>query len=95
MSLDNPEVQVPEKHQDQTIDKTSKANKWLHSLMPIILLIVVFLIISLFVPYFFSLDNFISVLVQCSALAVLAIGQTAVLITGGIDLSQPGMMALG
>lgn len=95
MSLDNPEVQVPVKHQDQTIDKTSKANKWLHSLMPIILLIVVFLIISLFVPYFFSLDNFISILVQCSALAILAIGQTAVLITGGIDLSQPGMMALG
>ncbi len=62
---------------------------------PLLLLVVVFALISLFVPYFFSLTNFISVLLQCSALAVMAIGETAVLITGGIDLSIPGMMALG
>lgn len=79
--------------------------KWIRSLrndtgrlsrfVPLLLLIIVFALISVFVPYFFSLTNFVSVLLQCSALAVLAIGETAVLITGGIDLSMPGMMALG
>jgi len=63
--------------------------------VPFIILIIVFAVVSIAVPYFFTPSNLISVLLQASALAFLAIGETAVLILGGIDLSMPGIMALG
>ncbi|MGB4595487.1 MAG: ABC transporter permease [Anaerolineaceae bacterium] len=63
--------------------------------MPYILLVVVFATVSITVPYFFTPTNLVSVLVQTSSLALLAMGQAAVLIVGGIDLSMPGIMALG
>lgn len=94
MTLEKPKAQVTSKVQNQATALPNRVGQ-LARFVPIILLVVVFALISLFVPYFFSLTNFISVLLQCSALAVLAIGETAVLITGGIDLSMPGMMALG
>lgn len=94
MTLEQPEIQIPPKGQDQGAAVRLRENQ-LSRYVPLFLLIIVFALISLFVPHFFSLTNFISVLLQCSALAVMAIGETAVLITGGIDLSMPGMMALG
>jgi ribose/xylose/arabinose/galactoside ABC-type transport system permease subunit len=94
MTLDKPETQASGKGQEQAVVLPGVASQ-LSRFTPLILLVVVIGLISLFVPYFFSLTNFISVLLQCSALAILAIGETAVLITGGIDLSLPGMMALG
>ncbi len=63
--------------------------------LPYIVLIVVFIAVSFVVPYFLTVPNILSVLLQTSSLAVLAIGQAAVLILGGIDLSMPGVMALG
>lgn len=63
--------------------------------IPFILLLIVFVVVSLVVPYFLTPTNLVSVLVQTSTLALLAIGQAAVLILGGIDLSMPGTMALG
>jgi ribose/xylose/arabinose/galactoside ABC-type transport system permease subunit len=73
----------------------SKTIRLLVGNFPAIVLFLVFAIISIFVPYFFTASNLISVLVQASSLAMMAIGITTVLITGGIDLSIPGMMALG
>lgn len=63
--------------------------------IPYLLLVIVFTVVSLVVPYFLTAANLASVLVQASTLALLAIGQAAVLILGGIDLSMPGTMALG
>ncbi len=63
--------------------------------LPYIVLVVVFVAVSIFVPYFLTVSNLISVLLQTASLAILAIGQAAVLILGGIDLSMPGVMALG
>lgn len=63
--------------------------------VPYLLLVIVFIVVSLVVPYFLTPANLASVLVQASTLALLAIGQAAVLILGGIDLSMPGTMALG
>jgi ribose/xylose/arabinose/galactoside ABC-type transport system permease subunit len=94
MTLEKPELQTSPKGADQVAALPNRAAQ-LTKLIPLFMLVAVFGLISLFVPYFFTLTNFITVLVQCSALAVLAIGETAVLITGGIDLSVPGMMALG
>ena len=45
-------------------------------------------------PLFFDGDNVLNILVQASVVGVLAIGQTYVLITGGIDLSIGSIVAV-
>ncbi len=62
-------------------------------LVPVGLLLVILVVLSVLVPYFLSVSNFISVLMQSSALGLMAVGLTAVLITGGIDLSVPSLMS--
>jgi len=52
-----------------------------------------FLLLSLFVPRFFTLYNISNIVEQTSATGMMAIGLTFVLITGGIDLSLPAVMA--
>jgi ribose/xylose/arabinose/galactoside ABC-type transport system permease subunit len=47
------------------------------------------ILLAIYAPTFFKLNNLINILVQTSALAVMAIGMTAVMIGGGIDLSLP------
>jgi ribose transport system permease protein len=45
-------------------------------------------------PYFFSVNNLLTVATQTAVIAVIAIGQTYVLITGGIDLAIGSNIAL-
>ncbi|MDR2095238.1 MAG: ABC transporter permease [Treponema sp.] len=45
-------------------------------------------------PYFFSVNNLLTVATQTAVIAIIAIGQTYVLITGGIDLSIGSNIAL-
>ncbi|MDR1249612.1 MAG: ABC transporter permease [Treponema sp.] len=52
---------------------------------------VVFTILS---PYFFSVNNLLTVATQTAVIAIIAVGQTYVLITGGIDLAIGSNMAL-
>jgi len=47
-----------------------------------------------FTPGFFSAGNFANILITLLPLFVVALGQTVVLITGGIDLSVTSIMAL-
>ncbi len=61
--------------------------------IPIGLLFIILVALSLFVPYFLSIKNFVSILMQSAALGLMAVGLTAVLITGGIDLSIPSLMS--
>ena len=63
--------------------------------LPLILLSITIVILGLFVPHFLTTRNIINILRQSSALGLMAIGVTAVLIGGGIDLSIPSIMALG
>ncbi|MGW9438480.1 ABC transporter permease [Streptomyces sp. NPDC055607] len=58
-------------------------------------LLLVVLIASFAYPTFPTLDNARGVLVQASFLAVVALGMTLVIITGGIDLSVGSVFALG
>ena len=58
------------------------------------LLIVVLLIFSGLSSQFFSLSNFVNILIQGSSLAIIAIGMTFVLLTAGIDLSVGSIMFL-
>lgn len=46
-----------------------------------------------FAPKFFRVNNLVNILVQTSALGVMAIGMTFVMVGGGIDLSIPANMA--
>ena len=61
-----------------------KSSKVFYSLVGLIILIILSAIIA---PNFRSLDNIITILRQASVLLVLSSGLTAVLLTGGMDLS--------
>jgi ribose/xylose/arabinose/galactoside ABC-type transport system permease subunit len=63
------------------------------SLIPVGMLLLILVVLSAVVPYFLSVNNFVSILMQCSSLGLMAIGLTAVLITGGMDLSVPALMS--
>jgi ribose transport system permease protein len=56
--------------------------------------LLIFLAFSFSSPYFFDLNNLKNIIVQSSINAVVAIGMTMVIITGGIDLSVGSLVAL-
>lgn len=62
---------------------------------PLIVLVVIIAIMGLTVEYFLTSRNIINILRQASALGIMSIGMTAVLVSGGMDLSIPSMMAFG
>lgn len=57
-------------------------------------LAVLFLVLSLTTPGFFSTHNLLNILDQATVLSIIAVGATAVIITGGIDLSVGSVLAL-
>lgn len=61
---------------------------------PLIALLGLVIFLSFASPYFFSIDNFLNIARQSAFTAILAVGQTVVIITGGIDLSVAAMAAL-
>jgi ribose transport system permease protein len=60
-------------------------------LLATILLIIVFSILS---PYFLTLTNFVNIFRQSAPLAMVAVGITVVIISGGIDLSVASNISL-
>ncbi len=56
-------------------------------------LILLVVLMSISSPYFLNQDNIFNVLRGMSAIGIMALGQTMVIITGGIDLSVGSMMA--
>ena len=76
----------------QIFNKLSRSQKqFLSTFSGLVLLSLVFTVLS---PYFFSVNNFLTVATQTAVIAIIAIGQSYVLITGGIDLSIGSNMAL-
>jgi ribose transport system permease protein len=61
---------------------------------PLIGLVLLCVVFSLSSDYFLSLRNALNILDQITVLGILAIGMTAVIITGGIDLSVGSVLAL-
>ena len=55
--------------------------------------VVLMIVFSLATPYFLSMKNFVNVIVHSSILAMLAIGMTFVIISGGLDLSVGSTIA--
>lgn len=63
------------------------------SLIPVGMLLLILVVLSAVVPYFLSINNFVSILMQCAPLGLMAIGMTVVFITGGMDMSVPSLMS--
>ena len=57
-------------------------------------LALIVLVVAMTTPAFFSGQNFRNVALQAAVLAVVALGSTVVILTGGIDLSPGSMIAL-
>src|SRR5579862_3534424 len=54
---------------------------------PLSFLLILVIYLSLTVQHFATLDNFKEIVIQASVVSILACGQTAVIISGNIDLS--------
>jgi ribose transport system permease protein len=69
--------------------------RWLGPLWVWAVLIALFVIAIYTVPDFATLENYKNILRQAVPLAIVAIGQTAVIVLGGIDLSVAAVVSLG
>jgi ribose/xylose/arabinose/galactoside ABC-type transport system permease subunit len=70
-------------------------NKFIRQLLPFISLLVVLIALSALAPgRFLTEENLLNVLRRSSVNAILAVGMTAIIISGGIDLSVGSMLAL-
>jgi len=70
-------------------------SKLLRQLLPFASLLLVVILLSILAPgRFLTLDNLLNVLRRSSVNAIIAVGMTAVIISGGIDLSVGSMLAL-
>jgi ribose transport system permease protein len=63
------------------------------ALAPLSFLILLSVILTIFAPNFATRDNLKQIAVQAAVVAILACGQTAVIISGNIDLSVGAVMA--
>jgi ribose transport system permease protein len=70
-------------------------NRWLGPLWVWGVLIALVVVAIYTVPQFATLDNYKNILKQAVPLAIVAIGQTGVIILGGIDLSVAAVIGLG
>lgn len=61
---------------------------------PLIGLIILVILLALLAPNFLTPRNLVNILDQVTVLGILALGATAVIITGGIDLSVGAVLAL-
>jgi ribose transport system permease protein len=57
------------------------------------ILLTMWLVLSRLSPYFFTLDNLLEITVQAAVIALLAVGQTFVILSAGIDLSVGAVLA--
>ncbi|MDR0474502.1 MAG: ABC transporter permease [Treponema sp.] len=73
------------------LDLSRSQKQLLSTFSGLFILCVVFTILS---EYFFSVSNLLTVATQTAVIAIIAVGQTYVLITGGIDLSIGSNIAL-
>jgi ribose transport system permease protein len=66
----------------------------LEFLGPLVALGLIVMVVAVTTPTFLSAKNFNNVALQAAVLAIVALGSTAVILTGGIDLTPGSMIAL-
>src|SRR3954462_15903834 len=84
---------------EKTAEGASKRpSRWLRADFSELVIVAVFVLIVIYLsattPAFLSGPNIMAILVATSLIAVVACGQTFVIITGGIDLSAGSVVAL-
>lgn len=82
-----------EKSQEGKITKKAAVVGALSKNMILIALVLLCIIIGSISSYFFTVSNWLNILVQSSIVGVIAVGVTFVIITGGIDLSVGSVLA--
>jgi ribose/xylose/arabinose/galactoside ABC-type transport system permease subunit len=70
-------------------------SKFIRQLLPFVTLLLLVIALSILSPQrFLTTDNFLNVLRRSSVNSIVAVGMTAIIISGGIDLSVGSMLAL-
>lgn len=89
---------IPQEKKVRTMDsillKKMATTERIVAYLPYIIVLTIILVMGFALPYFLTMRNITNVLRQASSLAVMAMGITLVLITGGMDISIPAIMAL-
>jgi ribose transport system permease protein len=75
--------------------RPSFAKEFIRRFTPVLILLGLSVILTILNPDFLTASNLINVVLQGSILAIVAIGQTYVMLTSGIDLSVGSLVALG
>ncbi|ACQ51725.1 ribose ABC transporter permease [Clostridium botulinum] len=73
--------------------KPNKALKIISKNMILLGFVILCAVIGSLSSNFFTVTNWLNILVQCSIVGIIAVGMTFVIITGGIDLSVGSMLA--
>lgn len=63
-------------------------------LAPLLSLLLLAALLAWLSPYFFTLENLLAIGLQMSVVAIMALGQVPIIITGGIDLSAGSVLGL-
>lgn len=79
---------------DRVLPRGANLGSVLAAYAPVIALGVALLAAAVLTPEFYSATNLVNVLRQAAILGIVAIGQTFVLLTAGIDLSVGGVMGM-
>jgi ribose/xylose/arabinose/galactoside ABC-type transport system permease subunit len=82
------------KGQSISTNRATKVKSALGNLAMLFILLAVIIIVSILSPAFLNVRNLLNVLMQVSINGFLAIGMTAVVLTGGIDLSVGSIVGL-
>ncbi|PNH82593.1 ribose ABC transporter permease [Vibrio diazotrophicus] len=75
-------------------EKKLLSKEWLIEQKSLIALLFLIVVVSFLNPNFFTMDNLMNILRQTSVNAIIAVGMTLVILTGGIDLSVGSVLAL-
>ncbi|MDZ7263278.1 MAG: ABC transporter permease [candidate division KSB1 bacterium] len=67
---------------------------YFRKLASVLSLLLIMLVLTILSPHFMTAENFLSIGLQMSVIAIMAIGQVWIIIAGGIDLSVGSIMAL-
>jgi ribose transport system permease protein len=92
---------LPESNASGRSDEV-EASRWTRSLEMILdnpalfmagILLMMWAILSRLSPYFLSVDNLFEITIQAAVIAMIAVGQTFVILSGGIDLSVGAVLS--
>jgi ribose transport system permease protein len=86
--------QPPEPVARGRFDGRAWARKTLQQLGPFLFVLVLGVVLSIVSPVFLTSTNISAIFVQMSVIAIIAVGETIVIITAGIDLSVSAVVAL-